>query len=157
VLSSKEANLNVPYMMLQPRLVNRKEYKICILSDPYTGQVMKPYLCEPTHKRGKAFVSPYNYKPVYDFAKLARERYIKSVSNLVYPVLRIDIMRTQLGKLVVNEFESLQATINAGVRGSTQRICIDSRTNHHLEHFWKNEISRIVDNNLNVKRNFTFM
>ena len=111
--------MNVPYFIIQPRLANVKEYKVCILTNSFTGEEGKPFLCINPHPKGKAFINPFDHTRLYEFVQRAKSLYEEKVSTLVSPILRIDIMITQFGKLVVNEFESLEAYIHAGVRGST--------------------------------------
>ena len=64
---------------------------------------------------------------------------------LTYPVFRIDIMRLQNGKLVVNEFESLEAMIQSGTIGSAKRASEDSRSETFMHAFWESELSRILE------------
>ena len=145
VLSLRPENQNVPYFIIQPRLANSKEYKVCILTDPFTGKVHEPFLCKNPRPKGKAFINPFDYSRLYDFAKLAKSLYEKNVSPLVSPILRIDIMITQTGRLVVNEFESLEALISAGVRGPQQQDIQNAKTEQHLESFWFRQISNTLN------------
>ena len=143
-MANRPENICVPYFIVQPYLANRKEYKVCILSDPYTGEVTEPFLCVNPRRHGKAFISQYDHKPLFEFAKLAKRMYEEQVSKLVYPVFRVDIMTLQNGKLVVNEFESLEADIYSATRGQTQQAYEDSRAMQIIQNFWYNEIIRIL-------------
>jgi hypothetical protein len=145
VLALRRENLNLLYFIIQPRLANTKEYKVCILSNRFTGEVYEPFLCQNPHPKGKAFINPFDYSRIYKFAKRARTLYESKVSSLVSPILRIDIMITQSGRLVVNEFESLEAYIPAGVRGSQQKDIWDSKAEQLLEKFWFMQISNILN------------
>jgi hypothetical protein len=51
-----------------------------------------------------------------------------------YPVLRIDVFITQLGELIVNEVESLEAFIPAAGK---KRHEIDQFSQNFLTEFWK--------------------
>ena len=144
-LSERPANLNVPYFIIQPRLANVKEYKVCILTNSFTGEEGKPFLCINPHPKGKAFINPFDHTRLYEFVQRAKSLYEEKVSTLVSPILRIDIMITQFGKLVVNEFESLEAYIHAGVRGSQQRDTLDSLSEQHLERFWYMQLCDILN------------
>jgi hypothetical protein len=121
-----------------------KEYKVCILTNPFTGEVNEPFLCKNPHPKGKAFIDPYDLTRLYKFAKRAKSLYESEVSSLVSPILRIDIMITQSGRLVVNEFESLEAFIPAGVRGPQQNDILNSKAEQHLERFWFYQILHIL-------------
>ena len=122
-----------------------KEYKVCILTNLFTGEVHEPFLCKNPHPKGKAFINPFDLTRLYNFAKRAKTLYESEVSSLVSPILRIDVMITQSGRLVVNEFESLEAYIPAGVRGPQQNDILNSKVEQHLERFWINQISHILN------------
>ena len=150
-LAGKQTNLNVPYLIVQPRLANRKEYKICILSDPYKDEQLQPFLCihpKPSSE-GRAFFSA----DVLEFAKLAKRKYEEFVSPLTYPVFRVDIMRLQNGKLVVNEFESLEAMIQSGSNGHAKRAYEDARSENFVQSFWESELTRILESRKKRKFN----
>ena len=144
-LARDPANRRVLYFIVQPWLENKKEYKICILSNPHTGEEREPFLCKNPHEKGKAFVNKYDLKPLYEFAKRAKRMYEKKVSHFVYPVFRVDVMRMQNGKYVVNEFESLEALVLSGAIGSLKRDIEDNKTQNFLLEFWKEEIIRILN------------
>ena len=146
-LARKDTNFRVSYLILQPRLANRKEYKVCILSDPYTEEQLEPFLCVHPHEAsdGRAFDNKYHHNEVFAFAKLAKRMYEEHVSHLTYPVFRIDIMRLQNGKMVVNEFESLEAMISSATLGNAKRAFEDSRSETFMQAFWESELSRILD------------
>ena len=74
-LASKYTNVRVSYLIIQPRLANRKEYKVCILSNPYTGQQHEPFLFIHPHESsdGRAFDNKYHHTEVFAFAKLAKK------------------------------------------------------------------------------------
>ena len=139
------ANRRVPYFIIQPCLANKKEYKICILSNPHTGEEREPFLCKNPHQKGKAFVNKYDLRQLYEFAKRAKRIYEKKVSHFVYPIFRVDIMRLQNGKFVVNEFESLEALILSGSLGSLKRQVEDNYTDQFLLEYWKKEIISILN------------
>ena len=130
VLASREGDEKIPYFILQPLLTNKKEYKVCILENPYTMEVREPFLCVNPRPASTAtsFVSQYYYTPLYQFAKRAKAMYESSVSDLVYPVLRVDIMRMQNGRYVVNEFESLLGSIESAARGHEKKSAEDAST-----------------------------
>ena len=93
------------------------------MSNPHTGELRKPFLCTNPHEKalGTTFISKYDLSRVYEFAKRAKRMYGKTISDLVYPIFRVDIMRMQNGKLVVNESESLEALVQSEALGSLKR------------------------------------
>jgi hypothetical protein len=56
------------------------------------------------------------------------------------PVIRVDIFETEAGKLVVNEFESLEALVDAKGRGSDK---LDGYMYTHCLNFWIEEIQAV--------------
>ena len=76
-------------------------------------------MCVNPRRHGKAFISQYDHKPLFEFTKFAKRMYEEQVSKLVYPVFRVDITTLQNGKFVVNEFESLEADIELSRRMTT--------------------------------------
>ena len=146
-LARKHTNFRVSYLIVQPRLANRKEYKVCILTDPHTGEQLEPFLCiNPRESSdGRAFDNKYQHSGVFAFAKLAKRMYEEYVSPLTYPVFRIDIMRLQNGEMVVNEFESLEAMIHSGTLGTAKRAIEDSRSETFIQAFWQSELTRILE------------
>ena len=84
-----------------------------------------------------------DHSELFEFAKRARQSYMEKVGPLVYPILRFDIMQYS-GKMVVNEYESLEAMIFSGSRGSALKTIEDAHTEPFLHQFWISELSRIV-------------
>ena len=70
-LFRRPENKNVPYFIVQPRLANAKEYKVCILSNPFTGEVEMHFLCQNPHPKGKAFINPYDLSRLFEFTTRA--------------------------------------------------------------------------------------
>jgi hypothetical protein len=88
----------VPYVMMQPRLRNLKEYKmIC-----HHGVIV--YKVQKKKDPGKAFPG------VEDFAKHALDTLSTRLPQCMTDfMIRVDIMQLDCGRLVVNEFESFEA------------------------------------------------
>jgi hypothetical protein len=83
------------------------------------NETLTPF-CAKTSKK----VSPciqFNETHIYDFAIRAKSLLHERLSDkfLPNPFLRVDIFETQCGNIVVNEFESLEAMIDA----SGKTIC----------------------------------
>lgn len=78
------------------------------------------------------------------FAKLAIAEYkaIFGTKAACSPILRVDIFKTQDGRLVVNEFESLEAHIlPVGYRGGDRMGLICT----YLKAYWKGVIKACVE------------
>lgn len=58
-----------------------------------------------------------------------------------YPVIRIDVFITQLGELIVNEVESLEAFIPAAGKG---RHDIDQFSQNFINEFWKHRLEYLL-------------
>ncbi len=114
------------------------------MTNPHTGEQDEPFLCFNPHPKGKAFVSRYDRRPLFEFAKRAKRMYETNVSAHVHPVFRVDIMRLQRGKFVVNEFESLEALILSGASGPLQCAKEDNRTEQFLERFWELHLTLLL-------------
>ncbi len=145
VMANTPHNLRVPYFIVQPCLANKKEYKICFLTNPHTGEKYEPFLCTNPHPKGTAFVNRHDHRRLYEFAKRAKQLYEENVSAHVHPVFRVDIMRLQRGKFVVNEFESLEALIQSGAIGPLNRAKQDTRTQQFLERFWYSQLTILLN------------
>ena len=117
-------------------------------------EVKDPFLCvNPRPASGStSFVSQYDHTPLYEFAKRAKALYAASVSSLLYPVLRVDIMRMQNGRFVVNEFESLLGYIESAARGHESKSAEDSSTTQFLIVFWVDELCSILNMILGIEK-----
>ncbi len=96
-------------------------------------------MCKNPHEKGKVFVNKYDLRRVHEFAKRAKRIYEKKVSHFVYPVFRVDIMRMQNGKFVV------EALILSGAIGFQKREIEDNNNQNNLFDFWKEEIICILN------------
>jgi hypothetical protein len=54
-------------------------------------------------------------------------------------------MRLQNGKMVVNEFESLEAQVYSATLGQSKRAAEDALTQQFLEEFWELELDKILN------------
>ena len=113
------------------------------MSDPYKNEQVQPFLCvNPKRTEGRSFFANTD---VLEFAKRAKRKYEELVSPLTYPVFRIDVMRLQNGKLVANEFESLEAMIDSGSRGAARKAYEDAHSETFIQCFWESELTRIIE------------
>ena len=58
-----------------------------------------------------------------------------------YPILRIDVFITQLGQLIVNEVESLEAYIPAAGKCRHE---IDQKSQNFINEFWKHRLEYLL-------------
>ena len=98
----------LPYTMVQPRLMNRKEYKVVVLGGQASHiipQCANGIVCE-----GKEFQFFKSPDDLLHFAELAVKCLSKRCrGSHVSGLIRVDIMETKGGNMIVNEFESLEA------------------------------------------------
>ena len=98
----------MPYVIVQPRLLNRFEYKVVLLD----GKVIS---CFSVPRDGHAFCRSQEEKinTLFPFAEYALKK-LKEVrlgAVIDKGLDRVDIMINDTGKFVVNEFESLEAKV----------------------------------------------
>ena len=99
----------IPYLMIQACMHNRKEYKVVVLG----GQ--PAYVASVAGSGNKKCTSGINRRfsdddGLLEFSRLALERFRGNVPCAITDGLfRVDIFQNIHGKLIVNEFESLDA------------------------------------------------
>jgi hypothetical protein len=116
--------------MIQPRLRNRREYKVILLNGKYK------YSTGPS--KGKAFSVP----PHRDLISFA-ERAVQTLSHhhagaICDGLIRVDVMQTFTGDMIVNEFESLEADY------TSKRNAETLLTDNFLTEYWKQVLTDIV-------------
>ena len=98
----------IPYTMVQPRLLNRKEYKVVVLAGKASHII--PQRANGIVCPGKEFQFLKLSNDLLNFAEMAVACLEKGCrGSQVRGLIRVDIMKTAKGNLVVNEFESLEA------------------------------------------------
>lgn len=122
----------IPYLMVQPCLYNRKEYKIvCLNGEPtYVATIGKNNLkCKGGIN--KAFGS---HTELFEFCKTVLNVFKSSCPySITEGLFRVDVLQMRSGKFVVNEFESLEATFYGADNGKTE-----SKTHKHIQDYWDN-------------------
>jgi hypothetical protein len=94
--------------MIQPRLSNRKEYKVVVLNGKASHII--PQCANGVTCPGKAFTFATETTDLFRFAEMAVHCLSKQCpASLIAGLIRVDIMETLAGNLIVNEFESLEA------------------------------------------------
>jgi len=108
----KDLYHSIPYTMVQATMANKKEYKVVLFNcEPRYVSIT------PNNSRGKAF-SDITHADLLKYAESAlREFSAACPAALVSSLMRVDIFQTKLGKLVVNELESLEADHHCGENG----------------------------------------
>ena len=122
-----------PYVMLQPYLFNRKEYKVTL----YNGKAL--YICKSARRKNERAFS--NSADVMQFAEdavvmLKCETTVMDLEG----VIRVDVMQGNDGSLIVNEFESLEACIWSS-EGCVRNEAI---TMSYQATFWKNQLLKFI-------------
>jgi len=126
----------IPYAMIQPCLINRKEYKVIVLN----GRVSH---CLPQRSNGvvttqcRTFSKP-PHREIFKFAET-----VVSMLDHVCPgtitnyLVRVDVMQKQSGNLIVNELESFEAAFESANEAETHATSAFVRT------FWENVLCKI--------------
>jgi hypothetical protein len=106
-ISTAKFGGRIPYTMVQPRLTNRKEYKVVVL-DGVASHII-PQCANGISCEGSAFryASAGDVMKFAEMAVLCLSRHCPG--SQVDGLIRVDVMETKHGNLIVNEFESLEA------------------------------------------------
>ena len=129
-VASKTVADKYPYVMIQPCMSNRKENKVAC----FQGQPM--HIC--SIKRGGNDNSKKISKTDNEILLFAQDAINIFKLNCPYAItdglFRVDMFQNAQGKLVVNEFESLEANY------SSSKHLDESFILRYLHHYWKNMI-----------------
>ena len=108
----------------------------------YGLEDIEPYVCANHVKANFRLVFEDDESKLISFAKRCVERLLAADLDAVAyaPFLRVDIMRMQDGRWVVNEFESLEALTDKKDGTGIQ----DSKTATYCLNFWKCELQRML-------------
>ena len=116
---------SIPYTMVQATMKNKKEYKVVLFNR------MARYVCI-LKSQGTSF-SQKPHTRVMNFAMEALQEFASACPNaLVDSLMRVDIFQTNAGKLVVNEFESLEADHNCP-NGEGDKLEVDDNVRKYYE------------------------
>lgn len=129
----------IPYTMLQPRMENRKEYKLVFFNGEF-----QYFASINRYNVGEAFLKTKEQK---EKCKLFASEAIKAF-RLTYPfaildgLVRVDVFRRIDGSYAVNEFESLDAcTASAGVGGMDRQL----RLRGKLIEYWTQKLTECIE------------
>lgn len=117
-LAARQYAERVCYTMVQPCMHNRQEYRVVVLGGQaqYLATVEKKAKGADTHKFS---VSPHT--SLFEFAENAvRALRMRCPEAIADYIMRVDIFQRKDGRLVVNEFESLEACIYSAKNGETK-------------------------------------
>ena len=99
----------IPYAMVQPCLINRKEYKVVVLNGKASHVLPQDAGVRVGSKAAKAF-SAFPHTDLFRFAEMAVAMLGKRCpGSHAEGLVRVDVMQTAEGNMIVNEFESLEA------------------------------------------------
>lgn len=94
----------IPYVMLQPCMKNRLEYKVICIN----GEAQ--YVSNIKRSTGTSF-SSHPHEALFQFAEdaILRAKNSGCPGLIINGILRVDIFQNQRGDFIVNELESLDA------------------------------------------------
>jgi hypothetical protein len=137
----------IPYMMLQPRMQNRKEYKVVLLD----GKASHIAVVNKSH-RGSIAYSSHPHSRLFAFAESA----VSMLKNakpyaILDGLVRVDVFETQEKEImvdkngneitqkrwVINEFESIEAQFTSNARN-------DAFVYSFLYDYWFAKISSVL-------------
>jgi hypothetical protein len=96
----------IPYVIIEACMQNRREYKVVIFDE--TVQYLS---CNPKQAKPNKSFSKKPHKALFEFAHQAVQDLKRSCPEFISDgLVRVDIFQDKYGDLVVNEFESLEAT-----------------------------------------------
>ena len=138
----------IPYLMVQPCLYNRREYKVvCIKGDPYYIAKIGCDTLKCSNGINKAFIDKKNPAELFEFCKQALAEYkTRCPYSITDGLFRIDVLQMRSGKFVVNEFESLEATYYDSSASGNKEFKVRS----FIEEYWDREIRSIMRKSFDI-------
>ena len=124
-----------PYVMLQPYLLNRKEYKVVV----FDGKAQ--YIATSAKRRGERSFAKDNLEALLNFAEYA-VMMLKEKSDDIdcEGIIRVDIMQSNSSHMIVNEFESLEACIWSSGRCVNQ----EGIMLRYQAAFWRTQLLKFI-------------
>jgi len=124
----------LPYMLVQPYLENPREMKLIFLGGNFS------HISKYSKRGGQSFASD---EEMIAFAKRALDQLLLNGANAVWldQLVRVDIMVTADGRMVVNEIESLEAMYSGSVKD-------DERVISFLTDYWRVQVARLMQESL---------
>ena len=128
---------HIPYLMIQPCMYNRREYKVVSLNNvpTYVATIATGKNKKSIGGVNKSFAST---DELLSFAAEAIERFrLNAPFAVTDGLLRVDIFQDATGQMVVNEFESLDANYSASPE-------LMMATHSFLIKYWENKIEQFL-------------
>jgi len=124
---------HIPYLMIQPCMYNRKEYKVVSLNNVPT--YVATIATGKNKKSGCGVNKSFgNTDSLLSFAGEAIKRFrLNAPYAITDGLLRVDIFQDAKGQMVVNEFESLDANYSSTAQ-------LQMATHSFLNKYWENKI-----------------
>jgi hypothetical protein len=130
---------SIPYMLLQPCMENRKEYKVVVLNE---NPVYVSYNPKNSGSKCKSF-SKSPHEELFQFARSAVQKLkFNCPESILDGLVRVDIFQNKAKQFVVNEFESLDAAYSANEGNMVK----DSLTFEFLVLYWYCKIRFCIEN-----------
>ena len=131
-----ESVMVYPYIMIQPCLSNRREYKVITIPSQNITYIAN------AKGRGNAYsIAPH--ERILNFA-METVQYFKSrcPHAITHQLFRVDILQTRDNKLVVNEFESIDANFvpNFGRSDQPNTAALEFQVKSFVEKFWRDQL-----------------
>jgi hypothetical protein len=137
LVAAKYGN-RVPYAMIQPWLVNRKEYKV-VLFNGRASHIL-PQRANGTSASGVGF-SQHPHHEVLRFAEtMVRQLGHVCPGTMTDYSLRVDVMQKRTGNMIVNELESFEASYESSNHAETHA------TNALVRKFWDDMLCKFGEN-----------
>ena len=135
VFKSESARV-YPYIMIQPCLSNKREYKVIIIPSQNITYIAN------VKGRGNAYsIAPH--ERILNFA-METVQYFKSrcPHAITHQLFRVGILQTRDNKLVVNEFESIDANFvpNFGRSIHANASALEFQVKSFVENFWRDQL-----------------
>jgi len=136
-ISTAKFGGRIPYTMIQPRLINRKEYKVVVL-DGEASHII-PQCANGITCEGVAFTHS-STMDVMRFAEIAVMCLSKRcIGSQTSGLIRVDVMETRDKNLIVNEFESLEAVFETPLNAGAE---VESHLKLFLLTYWVRVVER---------------
>ena len=134
VFKSESARV-YPYIMVQPCLSNKREYKVITI--PSQDII---YIASAKGTGHAYSIAPH--ERILNFAKETVQYFKTSCPHAItHQLFRVDILQTRDNKLVVNEFESIDANFvpNFGRSFHANTSSLEYQVKSFVETFWRDQ------------------
>jgi len=130
----------IPYALVQPRLSNRREYKVVTLNGKASHVIPEDANGVKVSYREKKNFSTAPHTELMLFAEMA-VRYLVQMCNgtISEYLIRVDVMQLDNGMMIVNEFESFEAVYTASCHEKTCHV------QQFLNNFWLEKLTSLVN------------